>query len=78
MKGPSDTIHVKESARLNLLSSYVKSGADGQLLVADQSIKHSSHAREQEQLIRFHTAISTDLRKETATYVVISWNQNLS
>ncbi len=61
MKGPSDTIHVltKESARLNLLSSNVNSGADGQLLVSDQNIKHSSRAREQEQLIHLDTASST-------------------
>ncbi len=54
-----ENVVTKKSARLKLLSSNVKSGTDGQLLVSDQNIKHSSHTREQEQLIHLDTVSST-------------------
>jgi len=64
MKRLNDTIQVltKESARLNPLSSNVKSGSDGLLLVSDQPNKYTTgaSAREQQNPIHSDSAKSTD------------------
>jgi len=67
MKRLNDTIQVltKESARLNPLSSNVKSGSDGLLLVSDQPNKYTTgaSAREQQNPIHSDAAKSTDSTK---------------